>query len=386
MIVYNIVKKYKFFFLLVMLIRPFMIMADRQEASQLDAILAGMTFEASDSKPGAVSGNSERHDVSRRDVDFDCLLETMTGNEYAGLSALINGNSDPGAGLPATASDMAIVSAIGGNNNIVNALDYIFNAYQGNSYANSGYTQYDAAGNWPYGSGIGRRTSRYSHLMPGTSVLPIIGRVTSNFGFRPKFGRMHKGIDIALNIGDTVCAAIDGHVVKVSNDPRGYGLYVCVQHANGLETRYAHLSGIIAEPGQRIYAGEPVGLGGTTGNSTGPHLHFEVRVNGEAVDPATMFDFTTPGGYFPYRTLADLDSRNPRIASERDSYIMAVDTYKTAPGNTSGNSGKSTYIVRSGDTINSVARKNGISVLSLCRLNMLSTSDELQPGRMLKLR
>ncbi len=220
-----------------------------------------------------------------------------------------------------------------------------------------------------------------SWLNMNGAQLPIVGRLSSRFGYRPRFGRMHKGVDITLQIGDTVCSAMAGIVSRVANDPRGYGLFVCIKHDNGMETRYAHLSRQLVLPGMRIMAGEPVGLGGSTGNSTGPHLHFETRLNGEAVDPTTMFDFSMPGGAFPYRTLADLDKKNPRLSQ--------TDTDKS-PGMSSGTSDsgnrKSTYIVRLGDTVETIAKKNGVSVLSLCRLNMISSTDILKPGRMIKLR
>lgn len=115
--------------------------------------------------------------------------------------------------------------------------------------------------------------------------MPINGSYTSFYGYRPKFGRFHKGVDISLKIGDTVRSVLPGVVVKVKCDPKGYGNYVVVSHAGELETLYAHLSRELVVSGQRLKAGDAVGLGGVTGNSTGPHLHFETRVKGEAIDP-----------------------------------------------------------------------------------------------------
>ncbi len=120
---------------------------------------------------------------------------------------------------------------------------------------------------------------------------PVSGRITSNYGFRRTFGRVHKGIDLALSIGDTVRAALPGVVAKVGYDAGGYGVYIVLVHNNGMETRYAHLQKTMPGPGTRIDAGEPVGLGGNSGNSTGPHLHFEIRYRGTAVDPASVFNF-----------------------------------------------------------------------------------------------
>lgn len=115
--------------------------------------------------------------------------------------------------------------------------------------------------------------------------MPTNGRYTSFFGYRPKFGRMHKGVDIALKVGDTVRSVLPGVVVRIKNDPTGYGNYVVVSHGGDLETLYAHLTKELVVSGQQLKAGDAVGLGGTTGNATGPHLHFETRVKGEAIDP-----------------------------------------------------------------------------------------------------
>ena len=94
-------------------------------------------------------------------------------------------------------------------------------------------------------------------------------------------------------IGDTIYAAFDGkvRVVKNEGDRRGYGKYIVIRHPNGLETLYGHLSKQIVSEDQIVKAGEPIGLGGNTGRSTGSHLHFETRLAGTAINPAQMFDF-----------------------------------------------------------------------------------------------
>lgn len=120
---------------------------------------------------------------------------------------------------------------------------------------------------------------------------PIMGRVTSGFGYRPRFGRIHRGVDIGLKIGDTVRVAFDGKVRMTSFDKRGYGYYVVVRHDNGMETVYGHLSKFIAKPNQVVKAGDPIALGGNTGRSTGPHLHFETRYYGLAINPQLIIDF-----------------------------------------------------------------------------------------------
>lgn len=122
-------------------------------------------------------------------------------------------------------------------------------------------------------------------------VAPVPGAVTSPYGWRPRFGRMHRGVDLRLSVGDTVVSAFDGKVRLTKYEGRGYGYYVVVRHDNGLETVYGHLSKFLVKPNQRVRAGEPIALGGNTGRSTGPHLHFETRFMGLAVNPATIIDF-----------------------------------------------------------------------------------------------
>lgn len=121
--------------------------------------------------------------------------------------------------------------------------------------------------------------------------MPVPGRVTSNYGWRPQFGRMHKGVDLALKVNDTVYAAFDGKVRLTNYEAKGYGNYVILRHPNGLETVYGHLNKHLVKPNQTVKAGDPIGLGGNTGRSTGPHLHFETRFMGYAINPAAIFDF-----------------------------------------------------------------------------------------------
>ena len=124
---------------------------------------------------------------------------------------------------------------------------------------------------------------------------PIHGRITSVYGFRPVYRKEHHGIDLSLHIGDTVSAALPGIVTGIGFDPRGYGHYVIISHAGDIQTLYGHLLSVTAELGTMVKAGDPIALGGKTGNSTGPHLHFETRLKGVPFDPASWFDFTTPG-------------------------------------------------------------------------------------------
>lgn len=111
---------------------------------------------------------------------------------------------------------------------------------------------------------------------------PSRGTISSAFGAR--WGRMHEGIDIAANIGDPIYAALDGTVTYAGWET-GYGNFIQIKHADGVLTAYGHCSKIQVAVGDTVKKGDKIGEVGNTGNSTGPHLHFEVRVNGVAKDP-----------------------------------------------------------------------------------------------------
>ena len=148
-----------------------------------------------------------------------------------------------------------------------------------------------------YGSSTGTED-----WIPGAEV-PFIGadgfcspigsgwesRVTSEFGYRrdPFTGetRGHTGIDIAVPTGTPVRAALPGVVTTATYNAGGYGYYVMIDHGNGMVTLYAHCSKLVARVGSTVQAGDIVSLSGSTGRSTGPHLHFEVRINGQRVNP-----------------------------------------------------------------------------------------------------
>ena len=113
-------------------------------------------------------------------------------------------------------------------------------------------------------------------------IWPVQGILTSPFG--PRWGRIHEGIDIGASTGTPIVAAAAGRVI-VSGWSGGYGYLVVVDHGNGMATAYAHNSSLVAGVGQQVAQGQLIAYVGNTGNSFGPHLHFEVRVNGGAVDP-----------------------------------------------------------------------------------------------------
>jgi murein DD-endopeptidase MepM/ murein hydrolase activator NlpD len=122
-------------------------------------------------------------------------------------------------------------------------------------------------------------------------VVPTVGRVSSTFGPRvhPITGRqgMHSGLDIAAPTGTPIAAAAGG-TVTFAGVRGGYGNIVIIDHGDGRETRYAHADRMLVQEGQRVAAGEQIATVGATGTATGPHLHLEVRVNGDAVDPRPL--------------------------------------------------------------------------------------------------
>lgn len=127
-------------------------------------------------------------------------------------------------------------------------------------------------------------------IVPPTYIKPVSGgRQTSGFGYRNRPNvagatANHKGVDWAVPTGTKVVAACDGTVIKAGWGG-GYGYVVCIRHDDGRETRYAHLSKVLVSVGQRVSQGERIALSGSTGASTGPHLHFEILINGKQVNP-----------------------------------------------------------------------------------------------------
>lgn len=216
--------------------------------------------------------------------------------------------------------------------------------------------------------------------------------VTSNFGSR--WGRQHKGLDIKVYIGDTIRTAFSGKVRVVKYEGGGYGKYIVIRHNNGLETIYGHLSKQLVAEDQTVRAGEPIGLGGNTGRSTGSHLHFETRLCGVALNPALMFDF-----------------RNQDVVSDFYVYIKSNYEHESAEAtrlrgkvgnggynrdevqgelanNSNANFDSSAdmryHKVKSGETLASIAEKRGVTIDTICKLNHITKGKAVRPGQILR--
>lgn len=212
--------------------------------------------------------------------------------------------------------------------------------------------------------------------------IPVPGQVTSRYGYRPRFRRVHKGIDLAIRSNDTIYAAFEGKVRLTAFERSGYGNYVIIRHPNGLETVYGHLNRALVKPEQTVKAGQPIALGGSTGRSTGPHLHFETRFMGYAINPEAIFDFankTTHTDTYTFSKSTYKQARN--YAPSRNLAKAETDNpYKQ------GTNSRSTYTVKRGDTLSSIARSYGMSATTLRKINNLANSDKIRSGQILKLR
>ena len=211
-------------------------------------------------------------------------------------------------------------------------------------------------------------------IIPDTYTIDLTGfhmptpstKITSPFG--PRWRRMHNGLDLKVNIGDTIVAAFDGKVRIVKYERRGDGKYVVIRHDNGLETVYGHLSKQLVEENQLVKAGEVIGLGGNTGRSTGSHLHFETRFLGIAINPIYMFDF--PKQDIVADTYTFRKTKSVKRAGSHDTQV-ADGTIRY-------------HKVKSGDTLSRIAKLRGVSVSTLCKLNRIKPTTTLRIGQVLR--
>lgn len=220
-------------------------------------------------------------------------------------------------------------------------------------------------------------------------AFPVEKETTSGFGGR----RHHKGIDIPLKTGENVVAAFGGKVRYAKWNTGGFGNLVIIRHPNGLETYYAHLSKIKVKPNQVVQAGDLIGLGGSTGRSYSPHLHFEIRYGHVAFDPRHIFDLEN---YCLKTETLDLEGVIQRgrgtlckdaveIDDSGHDHDHDHDHSKETKKGVSGGEAKY-HTVRSGDTLSKIGYKHGRSVDTLCKLNGLSRTSILQIGQKIRVR
>lgn len=223
-------------------------------------------------------------------------------------------------------------------------------------------------------------------------VHPIMGEITSIFG--PRKTRYHYGLDIKLNVGDPVVSAWDGKVRVTSYDRKGYGSYIVIRHNNGLETVYGHLSEIKVFDGQTVRAGQIIALGGNTGRSTGPHLHFETRFLGNPINPERFIDFESGTVWrdkylmrkdvaFEYTKYAH-NSRFYASLNSRSRGESNDDKNSSSKGNHSKREKSKFHKVKNGETLSHIADRYNVSISELCRKNGISRTKLLKPGQKIK--
>ncbi len=187
---------------------------------------------------------------------------------------------------------------------------------------------------------------------------PIQGVVTSNYGWRN--GRSHQGMDIDLEVLDPIHASFDG-MVRVSRFHPAYGRVVVIRHYNGLETLYAHMHRLKVQVGDVVEAGQVIGLGGSSGRSTGSHLHFEVRFRGKPINPRNIISF-----------------KDYSLISDSVELVKSKwNSYQCYPR------GKHFYIVQKGDFLSKIANQYGTTVQRICEINGINSNKTLSIGKRL---
>ena len=250
--------------------------------------------------------------------------------------------------------------------------------------------------------------------------VPFKGGILSKYG--PRRGRVHQGIDLPLTLGTPVYVTFPGQVRVSRYSDKGYGNIVVIRHENGLETIYAHLSERKVSVGDWVNAGQVLGLGGSTGRSTGPHLHFEMRYQGFSFDPEWIIDFKkgelrqrlfilkkkyfgvnrAEAQNFEAEEAAEKAAAEKaaaeKAAAEKSETISETEvaaapapkpaaapapkpstTYTTA-------NGEVWHVVVEGDTLYALASRNRTTVAKVCELNNITETTLLQIGQKLRIK
>ncbi|MCX7728749.1 MAG: peptidoglycan DD-metalloendopeptidase family protein [Bacteroidia bacterium] len=197
--------------------------------------------------------------------------------------------------------------------------------------------------------------------------IPFEGKINSHYGWRRY--RPHYGTDIDLNKGDSVKCVFDGVVRYANKRVKGYGQVIIVRHFNGLETVYGHLSKILVNPNDTVKAGSCIGLGGSSGRSTGPHLHFEIRCLGLPINSEDIINYENKCLKSTQFVLTKKDAEETyNLRSKKYHHIAHY---------------KSIYVVKKGDTLSKISRKTGVPLSVLMKKNKLKKSSVLKPGKKL---
>jgi murein DD-endopeptidase MepM/ murein hydrolase activator NlpD len=204
--------------------------------------------------------------------------------------------------------------------------------------------------------------SVYLNLTGFTYPLSKHYRVTSEFG--PRRNRFHHGIDLKVYKGDSILNVMSG-MVRIAKRVGAYGNLVVIRHNNGLESFYGHLSKILVKQDQTVKAGDLIGLGGSTGRSTGTHLHFELRYLGQCVNPRDLVDFDS------------LCVKSNTILLSQNNF-----DYRKSAVSSAMSLGR-IWTVRKGDSLSVIAKRTGTSVRNLCYLNGITTKTIIRPGKRL---
>ena len=257
--------------------------------------------------------------------------------------------------------------------------------------------------------------------------IPVPGVTNSRYGIRN--GKNHNGIDLNLKTGDTVSAAWSGKVRYAKYNDGGFGNLVIIRHYNGLETFYAHLSKLLVFPDQDVIAGETIGLGGNTGHSFGPHLHFEVRFYDDPINPEEMIDFANkklkienlfvhkslfksgakPSEYFddkdveriePVKEPVKIKDKEPKKEEVKKVEVKKEEVKKVEVKKVEVKKEEvkkvevkkvevkkekvKYYMVKSGDTLSEIAARHKLTVSKLCELNGIKSTAILSIGKSLR--
>ncbi len=227
----------------------------------------------------------------------------------------------------------------------------------------------------------------------GSYRCPNQTKVYSKFGYRHR--RRHMGVDLPLDMGKPVYAAFDGKV-RIAHRYKAYGNLVIIRHENGLETFYGHLSKILVKEDEWVSAGSIIGLGGSTGRSTGPHLHFETRYKGYAFDPEWLIDFESgtlrhrvfvlkkkylnaSSRYVPESEQEEIDIEEGDARDKAEAARKEEEARKAAAA-------MQYHTIRQGDTLGALARKYHTTVRALCQLNGIKETTLLQLGKKIRVK